>query len=273
MLSIRPGLSRRLASLGDPEQLTAVLGEVASRSGPGELAVVLSAALEDLRQGRGPLASRILMAATLLFAGEPGPALRSSVHAAALDLDQGDLCMFLEAPPPLVLADVKKAMILQGKEGRPLTLGERKSLARNPGRGLVDRLVSDGSPEVVRNLLKSPKLTELDVVRIAARRPQNPAILKEIATSRRWMARYRVRVSLVSNPYLEPEMGIRLAALLFEQDRRAVAADPSIHPRLREFCDRSLRSSTSPPGEEIIDEDSISTLAPLPPSPSRERGD
>ncbi len=253
--------------------MAAVLGELASESGPSELAIVLAAALEDLRCGRGPLASRVLMAATLLFAGPGGQDLRSSVREAAGEQDLHDLCRFLEAPQPLVLADVGKAVLLQGKDGRPLTLGERKSLARNPTRGLVDRLVADGSPEVVRNLLESPKLTEIDVIRIASRRPQNPAILKEIATSRRWMARYRVRVSLVSNPYLEPALGIRFAALLFEQDRRAVAADPSIHPRLREFCDRSLRSSHPADSPASIDEGPIATHAPLPPSPSRERGE
>ena len=55
--------------------------------------------------------------------------------------------------------------------GRPLTLGERKSLARRPDRDLIARVMRDPNPDVIRILLNNPGLTESDVVRVCARRP------------------------------------------------------------------------------------------------------
>src|SRR5688572_8898608 len=55
-------------------------------------------------------------------------------------------------------------------KGRPLTLGERKSIARRPRRDLIERALGDPHPEVIRLLLQNPRLTEADVIRICARR-------------------------------------------------------------------------------------------------------
>lgn len=239
LVALRPSLSRRLASITERDQIAAVLGELARQSGAAELVTVLSAAMEDHRNGREPLAGRILLASMSLLSGSGSLAGSLLDEARARDLDE--LAHFLESPSPLLLDQVRRARVLQGKDGKPLTLGERKSLARNPGRFEVDRLLQDPAPEVVSNLLGSPKLTEADVVRIAARRPAEPDVLGEVARSKRWVSRYRVRLTLVSNPYLEPALAVKLAALLLEQDRRALASDHTLHPRVREFCDRSLR--------------------------------
>ena len=76
---------------------------------------------------------------------------------------------------------------------RPLTLGERKSLARRPSRRALDALMRDPHPAVIRAVLDSPRLTEDDVVRMAARRPGSAAALTEIARHAKWMLRPRVR--------------------------------------------------------------------------------
>jgi len=74
--------------------------------------------------------------------------------------------------------------------GRPLTLGERKSLARRSSRFALDRLLRDPHPDVIRNVLVNPRLTEDDVVRLAARRPAFPDVLGEIAPPPQVVAGY-----------------------------------------------------------------------------------
>ena len=64
--------------------------------------------------------------------------------------------------------------------GRPLTLGERKSLARTHDRSLIQRVVRDPHPDVIRILLDNPSLTEPDVVRICASRPCDPQVLQTV---------------------------------------------------------------------------------------------
>ena len=46
------------------------------------------------------------------------------------------------------------------------------------------RLAAEGAPEVVRELLRNPQLTEPFAVRIAARRPCRPETLRLLAESR-----------------------------------------------------------------------------------------
>jgi hypothetical protein len=250
----RPALARRLESLSERDQLAAVLGEIFTSEGPPALVTVLASVLEDYERCRDPVASRILLATMSLLERQQDPAMVRSLVGEARSRELRRLTHFFESPPPLLMAEVQRAQVLRGKDGKPLSLGERKSLARNPGRFQLDRLLSDPSPDVVRNLLSSPRLTEMDVMRIASRRPAVPAVLREVACSSRWVTRYRIRLALVQNPYLEPALGVKLAALLMEQDRRMIAADHTLHPRIREFCDRSMRDGQDAALVSDIDE-------------------
>lgn len=92
--------------------------------------------------------------------------------------------------------------------GRPLSLGERRALARKPSRDILDKLLADPHPLVIQNLLVNPRLTEDDVVRMAARRPAHRAVVAEIARSPKWMARARVRQAVVLNPGTPPEIAV-----------------------------------------------------------------
>lgn len=117
--------------------------------------------------------------------------------------------------------------------GRPLTLGERKSLARRPTRQALEKLLADPDPTVIRLLLANPKVTEEDVVRLAARRPNRPDILAEIANSPRFSHRSRVRLSLVLNPSSPPELAVPFVSLLLRSELLLVARSTDVPPIVR----------------------------------------
>jgi hypothetical protein len=119
------------------------------------------------------------------------------------------------------------------RAGRPLTLGERKSLARGHDRFLLDRLLRDPHPAVIRNVLVNPRITETDVVRLAARRPTYPDIQVEIARSERWSIRPRVRVAIVQNPYTPPTISVPLVALLLRHEIEEISKATDLPPILR----------------------------------------
>ena len=83
---------------------------------------------------------------------------------------------------------------------RPLTVGERRTLARRPTRVQLERLLHDPHPLVIAQVLESPPLTEEDVITIATRRPAYVPALQLLAQSPRWIIRRRVRLSLILNP-------------------------------------------------------------------------
>ena len=122
-----------------------------------------------------------------------------------------------------------------GRE-RPLTLGERKSLARTQDRELIQRVVRDPHPDVVRILLNNPALTEDDVVRVCARRPNEPEVLRTVHRHRRWVVRYRPRHAIVRNPQAPLDTALLLAPLLRVKHLREAAAAAGLAPPLRLSC-------------------------------------
>jgi len=105
-------------------------------------------------------------------------------------------------------------------------------LTRNPDQ--LARLAVASNPEVVRNVLINPRLTEELVVRIAARRPARPEPLVEIWHSPRWSTRPAVRRALAFNPYLPPDVGTKIVPLLSLADLKELSRDNGVHEALRE---------------------------------------
>ncbi|WP_428262002.1 hypothetical protein [Haliangium sp.] len=119
-------------------------------------------------------------------------------------------------------------------QGRPLTLGERKALARSHRRELLLHLLRDPHPDVVTILLENPHVTEREVLVLASKRPSTPTALAHVAANERWAPRYRVRLALVKNPYTPVPLAVRLATTLRQLDLRQIAADPHLAPLVRE---------------------------------------
>ncbi|MBV9949018.1 MAG: hypothetical protein JOZ69_19370 [Myxococcales bacterium] len=122
-----------------------------------------------------------------------------------------------------------------GEPGRPLTLGERKSLARRHNRDTLHRLLADSHPDVIRALLRNPRLTEDDVLRLAARRPGRGEVLAEVARSG-WSHRPRIRLALVMNPATPMEIAARIAGLLLRPELERVARSPAVPANVRALC-------------------------------------
>ncbi|WP_437635301.1 hypothetical protein [Sorangium sp. So ce854] len=127
------------------------------------------------------------------------------------------------SPPP----DDERHVAAPGA-GRALTLGERRALARRPTRAAFDALLRDPHPLVIRNLLANPRLTEDDVVRLAARRPAIPEVVTEIARHPEWPQRARVRMAIVQNPGAPPEVAVPMVRLLLRPELLQLVAAPDV---------------------------------------------
>jgi hypothetical protein len=139
--------------------------------------------------------------------------------------------------------------------GRPLTLGERKSLARKPDREMMDRLLRDPHPDVIRQLLANPKLTEDDVLTLASRRPVRPDVLLQIARSTKWVHRARIRIALVLNPDTPLDIAAPLVGLLMRHELRLVATSTTVPAAVRALCLEHLDRRPPSPLEPFEGED------------------
>lgn len=230
-------LAERVAALPEPAMRHAVLVETFAALRPAHGAAILAVWLSVARDGADP---PLLVALTALagILGEPArlpyPA-RAALYAAAKAGDARDVVALLlggsasppedEPPPP----EPERPLL---PSGRPLTLGERKALARGPLGRHLSRLLVDPDDQVIRVLLENPHLTERDVITIATRRPTRGAVLRTIFASR-WLLRAAVKRALVKNPYTPGILAAALLPTLPRAELTALAHDASLSPPLR----------------------------------------
>jgi hypothetical protein len=236
-----------MAALPEPAMRRVAMGEWIRAE---ETAVAVEALTLVLRLGRsgakGPYPLALLAFAAALGTAEDLPyEVRRDLYGRAKDRGHEDLAqLFLSAlEPPSAPKNAGAELALRG---RPLTLGERKQLARGGRRDLIDRLLRDPDPQVIRLLLANPRLIEGDVVVIASRRPTLPEIQREVFAARRWIARYRIKRTLVLNPHTPTDLAVRLLGFLRDGDLRMVAEDAELTPPVREAAFRILTCGRSP---------------------------
>jgi len=217
-------LCRRFAAVSDQEQRARALGRFLAHHDPEVIAAVLAEIIEaaDRRLRGADLLVKAMISPGLRFVWDEGLALQ--VVAYARRDGRYDLAgMFLDLPPMDARLEPQPPPLPRAMAKVPL--GVRRSLARRNDIGVIERLLGDPDPAVLENLLNNPRITELEVVRMAARSPVREAVLTAIARHPRWGIRQRVRVTLAHNPGTPTGITLGLLHLLLDQDLQELAND------------------------------------------------
>ncbi len=241
-------LARKVAAL--PEQRMRVAAIVATLQELGGLRAAW--VLETLIRGALEKRTECLSAYDSLLDPEPiAAALASStladMLAAALDEGCVGAMQWLHGqlrPEPPKKSIEPERLIAWGL--REMTLGDRRALARRARGNTIDELVCDPDAGVITNLLNNPRLTEGKTLVICARRPTVPPPLNAVLRSQRWIPRYRVKLALARNPYMEPRLGLNLLVYLKRPHLLEIRDDESLSPSLRLGVQRLLDVLAAP---------------------------
>jgi hypothetical protein len=226
-------LVRRITCMVDATVRTAYLRHTLLAMIPGDVADLLVVARAHA-EARSPRHATLLETFSLAIAHESCAGLRQAISAVLQARDQPSLARSLCQERG---DDDKSALrVPDFGMGRPVTLGERKSLARRNDREWIVRVIRDPHPDVMRILLLNPRLTETDVVRLCARRPVASDVLREVFQCPRWIIRYPIKVTLALNPYTPLDVALQLIPLLHEQDLKRVLAAADLAPELHAAC-------------------------------------
>ncbi len=225
-------LARRLAALPEPAMREHVLATHLATCDPDDAIRVL-ADVHTFGRRAGPPFNIALLTLVGVLSGELlDYELRARLYSAAKEAALEDLqALFLSSRPEELAAG-------RDEQTRELTLGHRKTMARSTRRETLDRLLRDPEPEVVPILLRNPRLTERDVVLLAARRPALAEVQREIFGTPRWIARYAVKRGLVLNPYTPTEISLRLLGFLSGPDLMLVCSSPTLPEPVRAAAGR-----------------------------------
>lgn len=225
----------------DPAVRSAYVAELIRELPAEALATLVADALAAIPagSGHGPL----LLSISQALCRAADVTRRTEAARVARERSEDGAAMLLY-PRPANTPELGTLRVPDFGKGRPLTLGERKTLARRRDRELLGRVLQDPHPGVIAILLGNPALTELDIVRLAATRPIDPASLSHLFYSTRWIIRARVRRALMQNPYTPLDLAMQLVPHVLEAEARALSAAPSLRLPIRNFL--ALRG-TKPP--------------------------
>lgn len=228
-----PALARRLAALPERTMRSAVLAERLAELPLQDATTLASEIVRRAPTGR-PYDVAMMALTDVLDVQEGKVGLpyerRAAIYALARERD--DILLVRLMISPVAAPDGEPALApIPGRS--EVTLGERKSLARTRDRQLLDRMLRDSDPTVLSILLENPRITEADVVRLAARRPTTPEAQRTLFRAGRFRARYMVRRALVLNPWTPSDLAAQLAGLLTEPDLRRVMNDTQLPDQVR----------------------------------------
>src|SRR5262249_864218 len=143
--------------------------------------------------------------------------------------------------PPLQTFPVQDLRPSSGSKRDPITLGERKSLAKTKDLKLLEKLIADPDLGVVQNLLENPYLQEKHVLKMVSRRPVRREILTHGAWHGRWGGHERVRQALALNPYTPPLIAVLSLLTAKRPHVEEVRGDENLHPFVRQIAEEICR--------------------------------
>ncbi|MGC4064214.1 MAG: hypothetical protein QM784_06135 [Polyangiaceae bacterium] len=144
----------------------------------------------------------------------------------------GGLGRLMRVFPHVGNDDESSPALNRGPQAGP-TLGERKFLARRPDRRAFERLLTDPHPQVLRQLLGNPHLTEMDVVSLLSMRPARSTTPQILAEFPNWLVRSKVRMATLFCPATPSYISVPLVALLTRPELAELVDSPSVYVVLR----------------------------------------
>lgn len=195
--------------------------------------------LVERRNDGDAMAGEALAAVTTCLSDLGDTDTASDLYAEARRRNRDDIGHLLMRPDPARRFNPREEMGID-REMRNISLGRRRQMARTADEVTRGRLATDPDPSVIRNLLRHPRTTEPDVIRVATRRPVRPEVLGEVYRSRRWSVRRGVRRALANNPYTPTEISLKLVSLLPLPDVRKIAQDGTLHEEVRRCAKERL---------------------------------
>ncbi len=223
----------RLAALPETSMRAAVLAGILGTLDAEDAAWMLDVLATSGRSGGPPFDLALLAALEMVELGRLDYPLVRAIFETADRLNLEGCKELLYTPsldPTSTEESGRPRPLVPGT--KPLTLGERKSLARGWKRDVLEKLLVDPSQDVIALLLDNPRVTEDDVLRIATSRRASADALLLVLAHRRWKTRPRVRRALLLNPRVPEAVAVRLVGLLPSQEVAELSRDPQLPLRV-----------------------------------------
>jgi hypothetical protein len=186
-----------------------------------------------------------------------------ATSATVVRLFDGAFAVSIEANPGEILSSLttkvealnektpdESAEIAAGKQTsvwdriRALTYAEKIILATKTDRSERAVLIQENDPQILYYLLKNPRITTEEVLRIARMTSISAMVADQIAKTSQWSTNQEIRSALVNNPRTAPSLALKLLPTLPESEIRHIAKSTAVSQALKQSAMRILMSRT-----------------------------
>lgn len=123
---------------------------------------------------------------------------------------------------------------------RALPYAEKIILATKTDRSERGVLIQENDPQILYYLLKNPRITTEEVLRIAKMTSISAMAADLIAKTTQWSANQEIRSALVNNPRTAPSLALKLLATLSEREVRHIAKSNAVSQPLKQAAVKIL---------------------------------
>jgi len=109
-----------------------------------------------------------------------------------------------------------------------MTVSQKIKLALLGNKEARSVLIRDSNRVVVESVIKSPRITDGEIISITNSRNTSEDILRMIAANREWQKNYRIRQALASNPKTPVPIALKLLETLSKQDLKNLSKSKNI---------------------------------------------
>lgn len=189
-----------------------------------------------LREGGSVVASATVVR---LFEGAFAVSIEANPHEILLSLTARP-----EAPPQKDAKDESDA----GKHAsvwdrvRAMPYAEKIILATKADRSERAVLIQDNDPQILYYLLKNPRITTEEVLRIARLTSISATVADQIAKTTQWSGNQEIRSALVNNPRTPTSLALKFLPTLTEPEIRHIAKSTGVSQALKQAALRMLIS-------------------------------
>lgn len=134
----------------------------------------------------------------------------------------------------------KQASVWDRIRAKPYS--EKTILAAKADRSERAVLIQDNDPQILFYLIKNPRITTEEVLRIARMTSISAAVADQIAKTAQWSSNQEIRSALVNNPRTPTPLALRLLPTLPEPEIRHIAKSAGVSQALKQAALRIVIS-------------------------------
>lgn len=144
-------------------------------------------------------------------------------------------------------AKVKAAQIADDEHNiyklvKSLSVGQKIKVALTGGKSIREFLVKDTNKVVCSAVLKNPRITEDEVMRVITSKSSSDDMLRQVGRHKEWIKNYNIKINMVLNPKTPLQTSLKFLDHLYEKDLMSIAKGKNVPSVLASAARRKMDS-------------------------------